>query len=138
MENRVRVQNMTKYNIGIRLMNGIERNIAPGVAIQLPADDVEYIMQLSPRMFAPPCRLKVFSAELNEIFGITEDANTPSTDKAYIAKKLKAKTEQVKAWLAEVQDGHMIEMICEVAKEMDLPASKMKLVEALVPAKIID
>ena len=138
MENRIRVQNMTKYNIGIRLMNGMERNIAPGVAIQLPPDDVEYIMQLAPKLFAPPCKLKVYSEELNEIFGIAETPTTPSSDKEYIRKKLRGKTEQVKAWLSENHDGHMIEAICEVAKEMDLPASKMKLVEAMVPAKIIE
>ena len=96
-ENRAKVTNCTKHAIGVRLINGIERNIPAGGYFKLPKEDIEYNMSIAPSLFAVPCQLRVEDEELNELAGIDLSVENLTTDEAVIEKKLKVTLPQDEA-----------------------------------------
>ena len=117
MENeKVKVTNCTKYAIGIRLINGIERNIPAGASLRLPKEDMEYIMAVAPGLFAVPSQLLVEDEELCEMAGIDPSVENLSTNEAGIIKKLKGTDKALKTWLEPITQPHMLEAIYEAGR----------------------
>ena len=131
-EKRAKVTNCTKYAIGVRLINGIERNFPAGSSLRLPKEDIEYIMSIAPSLFAVPCQLRVEDEELNELAGIDLSVENLTTDEAVIEKKLKGSIGAMKTWIEPITQKHML-AIYQVAKKLDLPVSKMKILKEKMP-----
>lgn len=53
---KVKVTNCTKHAIGVRLINGLEKNLPAGSFLRLFREDIEYIMSVAPSLFAVPCQ----------------------------------------------------------------------------------
>ena len=132
-ENRVKVTNCTKHAIGVRLINGIERNIPAGGYFKLPKEDIEYNMSIAPSLFAVPCQLRVEDEELNSLAGIDPSVENLTTDEAVIEKKLKGPAGAMKTWIEPITQKHMLEAIYQVAKRLDLSVSKMKILKEKMP-----
>lgn len=130
MTEKVRVVNQTRYDIGLKLMNGGERNIHGGSFIILSRDDVEYVMGLAPKLFAAPCQLLVQDEVLLQDFGIAEKVEEVKIDKEEIGRKLTGSAKNLKAWLDSIEAPFLLDIIREVADGMDLPASKQKILDA--------
>ena len=128
-EKRAKVTNCTKYAIGVRLINGIERNFPAGSSLRLPKEDIEYIMSIAPSLFA----VRVEDEELNELAGIDLSVENLTTDEAVIEKKLKGPIGAMKTWIEPITQKHMLEAIYQVAKKLDLPVSKMKILKEKMP-----
>lgn len=47
----IRVKNIRKYPIGIRLQNGRELAIRPGGFVQLDREDIEWVASTAPALF---------------------------------------------------------------------------------------
>ena len=137
MENeKVKVTNCTKYAIGIRLINGIERNIPAGASLRLPKEDMEYIMAVAPGLFAVPSQLLVEDEELCEMAGIDPSVENLSTNEAGIIKKLKGTDKALKTWLEPITQPHMLEAIYEAAKKVpNISAAKMKILKEKMPER---
>lgn len=59
----------------------------------------------------------------------------PHMNDEEITAMLKKSVKQIEAWLNDMTDPAELHAVYIVAKEMDLPASKLKLLNAKVPTK---
>lgn len=135
MADRVRVRNTTKYDIGLVTMNGFGYNIKPGLFMMMNRDDVEYNMALAPMLFEAPARLVVEDVELSQIVGI-EDPKTATPTDAELNKILKGSAAKLKDYLEEnKRNEHILERIAALAKQADLPASKIRVMQEALPQR---
>ena len=135
MSDRVRVRNATKYDIGLTTMNGFGYNIKAGFFIMMNREDVEYNMALAPRLFEAPARLVVEDAELSQMVGI-EDVETATYTDADLEKLLRGKPQELKAFMEKnLNNEHILERIAGLAKKLDLPASKIRVMQEALPQR---
>ena len=134
MTERVRVRNVAPYNVGLKAQNGIEYNIKAGTFQTMNREDVEYNMAIAPALFAAPARLIVEDEELNEIMGIDPTENEV-VDATVAEKYLKGSAAKLRTWLEENREPHVLEIVCEAAQKMDLPTSKVRILQEFVPAR---
>lgn len=135
MADRVRVRNTTKYDIGLTTMNGFGYNIKSGLFMMMNRDDVEYNMALAPMLFEAPARLVVEDVELSQIVGI-EDPKTATPTDAELNKILKGSAAKLKDYLEEnKRNEHILERIAALAKQADLPASKIRVMQEALPQR---
>ena len=136
MNERVRVRNVATYNVGLTAQNGIEYNIKPGTFQTMNREDVEYNMAVAPALFAVPARLVVEDDVLNEMMGIDHSENG-IVDAAVAEKYLKGSANKLREWLNENNEPHVLEIVCKAAEKMDLPTSKVRVLQEFVPARDI-
>ena len=141
---QVRVLNKCKHDIGVTLMNGTMVNIPAGKFIAMSVNDVLFIENACRRR-------KVFSARMLAVLsndssnkeltledlGSYTDTYTEENQRHFseeeIEANLKKNYKAVEAWLKKVDNPVEIDEIIAVAKKIDLPQSKMKLLQARVP-----
>ena len=56
-------------------------------------------------------------------------------DDEEIRKNLSQRVSQVKAWLDSIEEAYRLDAICDVAAGMDLPASKLQLLQEKLPER---
>lgn len=134
MTDKVRVVNQTRYGIGFKLPNGVERNIVAGTFAILSRDDVEYLMSIAPKLFEAPCQLLVQDDELLQDFGVADKVEDVKIDREEIGRKLAGNAKSLKTWLDTVTEPFVLDIIREIASKMDLPASKLKILEEKLPS----
>lgn len=133
-DKKIRVYNPNKFDVGIRLLNGMEQNVRHGSFVMLTQDDIDYIASVS-KVFSK-ARLRVEAAEEKEVLeslGINKDEDPNFMDDIDIKKKLALSVNKLGAWLDTIEDKALLHRIADIAKENDIPASKMKLIAAKVP-----
>jgi len=139
-DKKFRVFNRCKYDIGVNLMSGQQPNIKAGSFIMLSVNDILYIESTSKR--------KIFSAkmlvavdesgndvELEELGGYPDPYSTPHLNDEEIVDRLSKSAKVIAAWLKDIEEPEELHAIFEVAKTMDLPASKLKVIQAKMPSK---
>ena len=136
---RYRVKNMCRYDIGVKLTNGLSLLIAAGSFQMMTADDIAYVESIctvnkffSQRMLIP------YDSQGNEVpldklgMYVEEDAVQHMNDETIVAM-LKQSPKKIEAWLADITDPAELGAISAVAKTMDLTASKLKVINAKMP-----
>ena len=137
MAERVRITNMAKHDIGLVNQTGIEYNIKPGMFITLGKDDAEYMAAMARRCFANG-KLVLGDAELAADLGLTSpDEVNPNSEEA-VRKALSGNVNALKKYVKSIQEESLIEVIWEVAGQMDLPSSKMTVLKEAFPQKFVD
>lgn len=135
MMNKIKVYNRRKYAIGIVLQSGVGRVIPPGTYIPLSLDDIEYAASIAPVLFEDEKQLQLEDRELASKLGFILDPSQPTLDEEEIKKKLGMRNQQIKTWLDTIQEGYLLDAICDVAATMDLPASKLQLLQDRMPER---
>ena len=133
-DKKLRVYNPNKFDVGIRLLNGTEQNVRHGSFTMLTQDDIDYIASIS-KVFSK-AYLRVETTEEPEVLenlGINKDEEPNFMDDIDIKKKLALSVNKLGAWLDTIEDKVLLHRIADIAKENDIPASKMKLIAAKVP-----
>ena len=135
-----RVYNKTKYAIGVQFPDGRAYNIRPNNFLLLDANDIA--------MIENQCRRKKFISQkmlvpMNEqdepvdvmgLFRIQEaDEGDKHLDEDDLKVKLNQSIKKMEAWLNTVTDESELYAIWDAAKQMDLPASKLKILNAKIP-----
>ena len=105
---------------------------------KISVDDIIYIEE--------NCRSKPFSAKLfsikddegkeytlDDIGGYTDPYVEKHHDTDEIAANLSKSVKHITSWLSEINDAVELDLIREVAEQMDLPASKLKVIQAKIP-----
>lgn len=125
---KVKVYNDNKHNVGVRLENGTQRNIAPGSFALLNEDDVAFIMSTS-SLFRNH-HLSIKDKEVIEELGVTPDEVSFDSDEEILAKLKKSSLPVLKKYLAGITEPHLRQRVVALVKANDdLPASKVKAVE---------
>ncbi len=138
-EQRLRVYNRAKYDIGVRLINGVSFNIAPNSFQVMTANDIMFIESAYPdsKFFTRKLLMPVDDAgkDINmSEFGFINAEDVHKDDKE-ISEMLKQPAKKLEAWLATIEDDAELHAIYTVATEMDLPASKLKILSAKIKNK---
>lgn len=132
---KIRVYNPRKYAIGVILQNGTERSILPGSFALLSKDDIEYLASIAPALFEGEKQLRLDDRNLAVDLGFIESVDQPVLDDEEIRKNLGQRVSSVKAWLAGIHEAYLLDAICDVAATMDLPASKLQLLQERMPER---
>lgn len=137
MAERVRITNTTRHDIGLVNQTGIEYNIKPGMFITLGKDDAEYMVALARRMFENG-KLELGDEQLAADLGLTkQDQLNPNSEEA-VRKALSGTAKALKKYVDSIEEDSLIEVIYEVAHQMDLPSSKMAVLKEAFPQKFVD
>ena len=142
-DTRVRVYNRCNHDIGVYVNNGQQSiNIKAGNApVSLTVNDVLYIDGICNRKkFFSSGMLSIESNEgvpltLEDIGGFTDMSTEVHYDHDEILANLKKPLNAFKSWLANIEDPVEIHAVWEIGKELDLPASKLKLLQSKMPNK---
>ena len=140
-EPKFRTYNRCNYDIGIRLESGREINIKPGSFALLTAADIEYVDSIcQDRKFIASKMLVPVDATGNEIdlaniCSIVVDENDAVLTEDDITAALKKSVKQMQAWLDNINDPVELHSIYQVASKLDLPTSKLKILNAKMPNK---
>lgn len=137
---KYRVWNRAKFNIGVKLMNGFEYNITPGSFILMTADDILHIETRYPTVGLFRKKYLVPMDEHGVEFDLSQVGMPPIADDAHqtddeIIAMLKGSLKKIETWVSGITDQTELHAIYEVAKEADLPASKIKLLKKYIPDK---
>lgn len=138
-ETRVRVFNRAKYDIGVVLVNGVSFNIKSGSFQIMTINDVVYIESaFQNSKFFTRKLLVAVDEEGNDIdvtnlgFLYAEDAHLSDIE---ISEMLKQSAKKIEAWLDTITDDAELHAIYTVAKDMDLPSSKLKILSSKIKNK---
>ena len=134
-----RVFNRCNYDIGVTLTSGQQPSIRKGSFLPLSVNDILYIESIAKRRrpFSSG-ELEIMSDDnkslsLSDIGGFEDTYTTKHFKKEEISANLKKSAKQIEAWLNMVNDPVELHAISEVAKELDLSASKMKILQEKMP-----
>ena len=138
---RYRVYNRCKYNIGVVLQNGISCNIKAGGFQMMTADDMAFIESncANVKFFSQKMLVPVDAAgkelELDKL-NIPDDPDAPAhMNDDEITAALKMPVKKMEEWLKKIEDPAELHAVYTVAKEIDLPASKLKILSSRMPEK---
>ena len=132
---KIRVYNPLKFNIGLILANGTERTVLAGSYTLLTKEDIEYLASIAPKLFMGEKQLRLEDRELAVELGFIESVDQPVLNEEEIRKNLSQRVSHVKTWLDGIEEPFIIDIICDVAAQMDLPASKLQLLQERMPSR---
>lgn len=138
---RVRITNTSQHDVGLVTQNNIEYNIRPGTFISLTREDAEYMVAIAPKLFATENRageLRIDDEGLAKDLNLVAPGDPSPADAAVVKKALSGNLAQLKKYVATLEEPYLINVVCQTAKEMDLPVSKMKVLQEAFPMKFID
>lgn len=130
---KIRVINDRRYDIGLRLQNGTERVVKAGSYTLLPSEEIEYIASQAPGIFRDERQLRLEDRELALNLGFIQNTSAPVFDETEIRKQLSGRTQQIRAWLETIEKPYLLDEVYTVAMTMDLPASKLQLLQEKMP-----
>lgn len=132
---KIRVYNPRKFAVGLTFMNGTERAIQPGSFALLTKDEIEYLASVSPALFDGEKLLRVEDRSLAVELGFVESVDKPVLNDEEIRRNLGQRVSQVKAWLDGIEEAYLLDAVCDVAATMDLPASKLQMLQERMPER---
>jgi hypothetical protein len=134
-----RVYNNTNYDIGITLSTNQQRAIRAGTF--LPNISVEDILFIENNARCKPFSSKLLLVKdtndkelsLEDIGGYTDPYAEKHFSPDEIAAQLEKSAKSIAAWLKDIEDPIELDAIRDMADKMDLPGSKLKVIQAKIP-----
>lgn len=135
-----RVENRCNYDIGVTLTTGQAPNIRRGSFLPLSVNEILFI-ESNARRRRPFSSGELVAVTddgkdltLSELGGYEDTYSTKHYSNDEITANLKKSAKQVAEWLKDIEDPVELHAICEVAKAMDLPSSKLRILKEKCPA----
>jgi len=135
----LRVYNKCNYDIGVTLSSGQKPVVRKGSFLPMSVNDILYIESTALRRRPFSSKSLVAMSDngdeltLEDIGGYTDTYAEKHYDEDEIAANFKKPAKAVEAWLNSIEDPIELHAIAEIAMKMDLPGSKLKLIQAKVP-----
>ena len=135
-----RVYNNTNFDIGITLSTNQQRVIRAGTFLpNVSVEDILFIESNASRR--KPFSSKVLTVKdsnekeysLEDIGGYTDPYTEKHYDADEIASQLSKSAKSISAWIKNIEDPIELDAIREMAEKMDLPGSKLKIIQAKIP-----
>lgn len=134
-ENKIRVSNPNRHNVGVVMLNGTMRNIPPKGFILASEDEIAN-WQSTTTLFTGK-HLTFQNDEVRENVGLTKEELDVQNDEE-IEKILNGNLNALRKYLESVNDFHVRQRICDIAKKSDLKASRLKLLEEVFGIEIAE
>ena len=140
-DQRFRVFNRCKYDVGVKLINGQAPNIKAGSFLPLTVNDILFIESIcgEKKFFSSKMLVPVDDSgrelTLEELGGYPDPNTKRHLSDEEITAALKKPAKAIEAWLNEIEDPEELHAIFEVAKTLDLPSSKLKVLRSKMPHK---
>ena len=136
MNERIRVRNTKKFNVGIVTPDKqYGQNIAPGAFTILNQDEIDYLIGTS-TLFQKGI-LQVEGAQKEDILeslGVDKENNANFMSDEDSKKKLSMNTNQLKKWLDSTEaEPYVLNRIAEIASEMNLSMNKIQALKEKIP-----
>jgi|GEM_PF-2369556 len=135
MADTIRVTNTRKFNVGVKLQNGIEHNIKPGGFVTLARADVDYIASIAPELFEGEKILRLDDREVSVENGFIDSVDDAPLDEEQIRKNLALSEKKMRAWLDGIAKPFLLDAIYDVAATMNLTAGKLKALQEKMPER---
>jgi len=138
-DQRFRVTNKCKYDIGVTLSNGQNIVINSGSFQLLNSDDIVYIESIcSGQKYFAKRMLVAYDhtgkeVPLEQLGAYLEKDENPHMSDEEIEALLKSSISKIKSTLANIEDPAELHGIAEVAKKMDLSTNKLKILQEKLP-----
>lgn len=135
MADKIRVINPQKFDVGVITQDKpIGLNIKAGGFVMLTQDDIDYIMSISSLFQRGFLRIEeTKAAEIFESVGIDIKNDPNFIDDEDIRKKLGGTAKSIEKWLSTVNEEHILDRVFDVAQDMNLSMSKIKVLQAKMP-----
>ena len=137
---RYRVYNRCNHDIGVHVSNGqLSVNIKPGSFAVLSVNDILYIESICNHKKFFSANMLVITDDtgkdlsLEDIGGFTDEDTEIHHSTKEIESNLKKPFNAFKAWINKIDDPVELHEIWEVGKKLDLPASKVKVLQSKIP-----
>ena len=138
-----RVYNNTHYDIGITLSTDQKRVIRAGTF--LPNVSVEDILYIEDNSNCKPFSSKLLLVKnsneeifsLEDLGGYTNPYAETHFSAEEIAANLDKSAKAIANWLKDINDPIELDAIRAMADKMDLPASKLKVIQAKIPNRSV-
>lgn len=134
-----RVYNNTNYDIGITLASGQKPVVRTGSFLPITVNDILYIESTALRSKPFSSKLLIVKdnnnneLSLEDLGGFTDPYVKKHYDADEIAANLEKSAKHIAAWLKDIEDPIELDAIRDMAEKMDLPQSKLKLIQAKIP-----
>lgn len=137
MTKKIKVINDNKFDIGLSINIGSPRKtvVKAKSFIQLEQDEVYYIDSTS-RTFRDGY-LRIEDVETKEMMGQAEE-NPNAISEEEIEKLLAGNIQKMKKELKEITSKHAIDKVISKAKDMDLTAGKLKIIQEVFEVDIFE
>lgn len=137
MENKIRLDNPHKFNIGVVTPDKLHgQNVAAGAFIYVTKDELEYLNATSTLISSGKLRVHE-SAEKKEIendLGLKTEDNANFMSDEDIKKKLTMNANSLKKWLSSVEaEPYVLQRIAEIASGMNLSMNKVQMLQDKIP-----
>lgn len=137
MEDKIRLDNPHKFNIGVITPDKPHgQNVAPGAFIYLTKDELEYINATSTLISSGKLRVHQSEKkkEVEEDLGLQTENNANFMSDEDIKKKLSTNASQLKKWLDSTEaEPYVLQRIAEIASGMNLSQNKLQVLKDKVP-----
>lgn len=136
MEERIRLYNPHKFNVGIITPDkehGI--NIAPGAFAIVNRDELDYLIATTSLMRDGVLRVTEENKEhVEDMLGMKTEDNANFMSDEDIKKKLSGNVNQIKKWLnSDDIQPYVLEKIADIAKGMNLSMNKIQVLKEKIP-----
>jgi len=134
-----RVENRCNYDIGVTLTTGQKPNIRRGSFLPLSVNEILYIESIAKRRrpFSSgelvPISDDGKDLSLTDLGGYVDTYTAKHFSKDEITANLKKSAKQIETWLSTIDDPVELHAIKEVAEEMDISSSKLKVLQEKLP-----
>ena len=135
-----RVFNRCGYDVGITLTSGLQPVIRSGSFLPMSVNDILYLESIARGKKKPFSSKELVPVSddgkdltLEDLGGYTDTYSEKHFSEAEISANLKKSAKQIEVWLEKIEDVIELNSILDIAKTMDLPTSKMKVIMAKLP-----
>lgn len=135
-DKKYRVTNPNNHHVGVVFLNGIERDIPPKGFVMATADDIAY-WESTTALFRKK-HLTFNDKELVEDLGMNNTDLKIESDEEILKKLNTGTLAALKKYLESVNELHIRKRIVDLAKQGDLKASRLKLIQEVFETEIID
>lgn len=133
MEERIKVFNPNKYDVGLKLFDGRELVIRHGSFAKLTQDEINYVASISTTFSKGELRVDESRPEIPESLGINVEEDIHFITDEEIQKKISGSQNKLKAWLDEINDDYVLHRVADVASKMELTTGKVKILMEKIP-----
>ena len=136
MSNKIKVYNDNKYNFGVVFPDGVRQaNVRAGSFILMDEDEIYFLHSIS-RAFSGK-HLNVKEQHILENMGLAEPEDKAFTEEELI-NILKGNNLKMQKELEKITEENQKYRVYDIAKTLDLPASKIKFIEEFTGRNVLE